>query len=83
MKKFIGLLVAVLMILAMGSVAIASIDFTLEFAQDFDAEETSGFAELAYSLARDPFDFSLTYTRDILPDPADTLKGSIIVESKT
>lgn len=65
------------MVLAMGSIALAGIDFTLEFSRDFDAEETAGFAELGFSLAADPFDFSLTYTHDIYPEEGDTLKGDI------
>lgn len=65
------------MVLAMGSVALAGIDFTLEFSRDFDVEETSGFAELGFSLDADPFDFSLTYTHDIYPEEGDTLAGSV------
>jgi len=76
-KTLLGLILAAVMVLAMGSVALAGVDFTLEFSRDFDAEETSGFAELGFSLAADPFDFSLTYTHDIYPEMSDTLKGSV------
>lgn len=76
MKKFVGLLVVALL-LAMGSVACAGIDFTLEFSRDFDAEETSGFAELVVSAPVDPLDLSLTWTHDFLPEETDTFLGNL------
>ena len=72
MKKFMGLLVAVLIVLGMASVACAGIDFTLEFVRDFDAEVTSSEVEVATDVGA--IDCSLTWTRDWTPGDNDAVE---------
>jgi len=76
MKKFMELLVAVLIVLGMASVACTGIDFTLEFVRDFDAELTSSEMEIVTGVVSEAgaLDCTLTWMRDWAPGSDDTME---------
>lgn len=72
MKRIIGLVVAVLVMLALTPVACGGGDFTLEFGRDFDTEET--YSEVVLGLNPEPFSITLTWNHNFLPEEGNTVE---------
>ena len=76
-KRFMGILLAVLLVFSMGTVAIAGIDMEAELNYEIGEAITDSYTQIAVNLTPDPFDVKLTWRRDWVP----TLGDSVILDT--
>jgi len=72
-KKLIGILLVVLLVLSVGSIAIAGIDIEGELNYDIGDIVTDSYTQVTANIAPAPFDFKLTWRRDWMPELGDSL----------
>ena len=72
-KGIIGILLAILLVISMGTIAIAGIDLEGEMNYEVGEQIVDGYTQVVTTLVPDPFDFKLTWRRDWIPTMEDSL----------
>jgi len=72
-KKLIGILLTMLLVLSIGSIAMAGIDLEGELNYDIGDIVTDSYTQVTANIAPEPFDLKLTWRRDWIPSLEDSL----------
>ena len=72
-KRFIGILLAVLLVFSVGSVGIAGINMEGELNYEIGEAITDSYTQVVANLAPEPFDIKLTWRRDWIPTLGDSV----------
>lgn len=72
-KRWIGILLAVLLVFSAGSIAMAGIDLEGELNYELGDIVIDGYTQVAVNGVKEPFDLNLTWRRDWIPVLGDSL----------